>query len=227
MPTLPELRDHVTLLTFDCYGTLIDWEAGMRSALQPLAAGAKSSLDEIIRDYIRIEASVEQQGYRRYREVQAATLRELGKLHRFRVSDGQAYVLAESLPTWAPFPDTVEALARLRTRYRLGVLSNIDRDLFAASRQLLQTEFDLVITAEDVQAYKPAAPHFLHLLRSGLARREHVLHVAQSLFHDGRPAQELGLHFAWIDRYGQKDPQGVRMAAALPNLASFAEELGV
>jgi 2-haloacid dehalogenase len=227
MPGPASLRDSIQLLTFDCYGTLIDWEAGIHAAIEPLAQRAKVPPAELIQAYIRIEASFEQQPYRRYRVIQAATVRELGKVFRFPVSDVDAEALSASLPQWQPFPDTVDALKRLKTRYALGILSNIDRDLLAASRRLLDVEFDLIVTAEDVASYKPALPHFLKMLSSGLAPRDRVLHVAQSLFHDGRPAQELGLSYVWIDRYGQRDRLGVPMLAAYPDLASLADELGV
>ena len=131
--------------------------------------------------------------------------------------------LAESLPDWPTFPDTNGALARLKGRYRLGVLSNVDRDLFAATTRKLNVQFDLAVTAQDVRAYKPADAHFERLLTS-YGPREEVLHVAQSLFHDGVPAGELSIPFVWINRYGETNETQVRPLATYPDLRSFADE---
>lgn len=224
MSDIQQLASRFELLTFDCYGTLIDWEAGIRQVLRQLGV-PQNALDAVCQAYVRNEAAVEQQGYRPYREVQAAVLRLLSRDFDFRVSDDQSGLLSACLPEWRPFADTNAALRRLQSRYRLGILSNIDRDLFAATQAHFDVNFDLVITAEDVQAYKPAHPHFLRMIQQ-VGDRSRVLHVAQSLYHDGAPAAELGLNYVWINRYQGKRRGGVPMLEEFPDLVSLADALG-
>lgn len=225
MPQLRTLTDQVELITFDCYGTLIDWESGIRAALAEVGVPHRM-LNEVVDAYVRTEAAVEQQAYRPYREIQAATLRLLAGDFDFPLGPERANILAQQLPAWLPFPDTNAALKRLRTKYRLGILSNIDRDLLAATRVHFDVDFDPVVTAEDVRAYKPAHLHFLRVIQQ-YAERSRVLHVAQSLYHDGVPASELGLNYVWINRYGGRDRQGVPKVAEFADLASLADALGV
>jgi len=223
---IADIRDTISLLTFDCYGTLIDWETGIRQNLGGVFELGGAAGDDLIEAYIRTEASIEQQGYRSYREVQTETLRALAASFRLKLPAEKESALSLSLPDWPLFDDTNEALQRLKRRYQLGVLSNIDRDLFAGTCAHLDVEFDLVVTAEDVQSYKPAHPHFFRMLQLAPAEREGVLHVAQSLYHDARPAAELGLHYAWLNRYGQQRPDGVSLIGEFPTLAALADALG-
>ena len=199
MSELAELAPNLELITFDCYGTLIDWEAGIGGCQCDLGA-PENRHREIIEAYVRTEAAIEQQGYRPYREIlsaaQAGIVRDFG----LKISDTQHDALVRSLPTWRPFADTNEALKRLKQRFRLGILSNVDRDLFAETCQHFDVDFDLVVTAEDVESYKPAHPHFLQMLER-VGGPWHVLHVAQSLYHDAKPAAELKLNYVWINLY--------------------------
>ncbi len=227
MQTLAALRSDIELITFDCYGTLIDWAAGMRMAFARVPALARLDADQIIDAYIRTEASIEQQGYQTYREIQALTLRALAINYCFPLTNGEAYILADTLPHWPPFADTNDALRRLKSRYRLGVLSNIDRDLFARTQTHFAAAFDLVVTAEDVRSYKPGHLHFMRMLEQTRGGRDVVLHVAQSLYHDGRPASELRLPFAWINRYGDDRAADVPMLGEFASLADLADALGV
>ena len=226
MTALADITESVLLLTFDCYGTLIDWERGIRQTLDRLFGPADESREDLIEAYIRTEAAVEQQGYQSYRQVQAQTLRALAASYRLDLPPQDEDALSEALPDWPPFADTNDALRRLKSRYQLGVLSNIDRDLLARTGAHFDVAFDLVVTAEDVHAYKPAHPHFIRLLQQAPDGRPGVLHVAQSLYHDGRPTAELGINYVWINRYHQKRPDDVPMVAEFATLSALAEALG-
>ncbi len=223
--------DRFDVLTFDCYGTLIDWEAGilagLRAILGPLGIDADD--DDLLERYARAEAATEAGGYLRYREVLArsseAVCRELG------VTPGPAELAAfgGSVGDWPAFPDSVEALARLHERFRLAVITNCDDDLFAASNRRLGVIFDHVITAEQVGSYKPDSRGFEVAFERIGVPRDRILHVAQSLFHDHVPAKRLGMTTVWIDRrHGRAGTGATPPAEAVPNLAvpsmaAFAE----
>jgi 2-haloacid dehalogenase len=190
-------------LTFDCYGTLIDWESGILSAIRPVVQrhGCNLGDAEILRLYGELEP-VEQKPYRRYREVLAKVMRALGQRLGFAVSDQEAQSLPESLKEWLPFPDSTAALARLGARYKLAIISNTDDEFFASSSRHLGIRFDEVVTAEQAKAYKPSLEPFrLALSRLGLTRNE-VLHVGQSIYHDVIPAKSLGLATVLVVRRG-------------------------
>lgn len=218
-------------LTFDSYGTLIDWEAGLLAALRPIASahGIDTADEELLERYARHEAAAEAGPYLRYRDVLATSLARLLRELGAEPTALEAEVFGASVADWPPFPDSPAALARLKERFRLGVITNCDDDLFAASNARLGVEFDWVITAEQVGAYKPSQRIFeVAFERLGLPR-ERILHVAQSLFHDHVPAGQLGLTSVWIDRRhdrsgaGATPPADARPDATFPDLASFAE----
>lgn len=193
-------------LSFDCYGTLIDWEAGIAAVLAPWAReqGLDLSDEDLLLAYADNEAAVENETPAAlYPDVLAAALRRTGERLQRPVSEEWARRLGTSVPDWPAFPDSADALARLATHYQLIILSNVHRDGFAASNQRLHGEFAAVITAEDVRAYKPAENHFRALDNTlpklGVDRTE-LLHVAQSLFHDHVPAKREGLPSVWINR---------------------------
>lgn len=218
---MPKTYDFVT---FDCYGTLIDWESGIREAF--LAAGRSQGirLDEatILPAYASVEPVVERERYRRYRDVLAETARRVANSLGWRVSyDG---FLGDSLPSWRPFPDTNRALERLRgAGIRLGILSNTDDDLLAATRKHFTVDFDLIVTAQEVGSYKPAPMHFLAARhRLGDAR---WLHAAQSNMHDIVPTNALGIPNAWINRKGERALAGGKPAMEFRDLAEFADAL--
>jgi len=193
------------LISFDCYGTLIDWERGLTGFFQPLlqAKGIQASGSDVLAAYSEMEPLQQSSPYRLYREVLRGVVFAFGQRFGFQPSSDEADGLAESLKTWEPFPDTVPALRRLARNHRLAILSNIDRDLFAATARRLEVPFDLVITAEEVRSYKPARPHFETLLaRSGLATAAH-LHAAESLYHDIAPARALWIPCVWVRRSAQ------------------------
>ncbi len=219
------------LLTFDCYGTLIDWEQGILGALRPLLA-AKGKLlrdEEILETYAQLEAQAERGEYRPYREILQSVVLGLGLRWGFKVSPAEAESLPNSLAEWPPFPDTVGALRRLKSRYQLAILSNTDDDLFALTAKRLEVPFDHVITAQQARSYKPSPNNFQTMLARVNLPREKILHVAQSLFHDVAPARSLGLTTVWVNRRalkpgpGATPPADARPDFEVPDLGSLAE----
>lgn len=189
------------VITFDCYGTLIDWRSGIVSAFQRAAReyGIELNAKDVLREYSRIEPVVERERYRLYRDVLAETACRVARAVGWRLAFERASFLAESLPSWQPFPDTNPALERLRRAgYRLGILSNTDDDLLAATRRHLKVGFDLIITAQQVKSYKPGLPHF-QSARQWIGDAE-WLHAAQSNFHDIVPTNAIGVPNAWVNR---------------------------
>jgi 2-haloacid dehalogenase len=220
----------VDALTFDCYGTLIDWETGLAAAFRPVleAHGVQAGDEELLVRYGRHEAQAEAGPYLRYRDVLAAGLRGVAGELGFEPRPEEVAAFSASVADWPAFPDSAEALRRLHERFRLGVITNCDDDLFAASNRLLGVDFDCVVTAEQAGAYKPSERGFhLAFERLGLPR-ERILHVAQSLYHDHVPAKRLGLTSVWIDRRhgregaGATPPAEAAPAATFPDMASFA-----
>ena len=212
------------VLTFDCYGTLIDWETGLAERLDDLVGGER---EDMLARYARHEAEAEAGPYLTYREVVAAGLRGVAAELGAEPSEEQVAAFADSVGDWPPFPDSAGALARLKERFKLGVITNCDDDLFARSNQRLGVEFDWVITAQQVRAYKPSERGFeVAFERIGLPR-ERILHVAQSLFHDHRTAKRLGLSTVWIDRRHGRAGSGATLPAeatpdaTFPDMASF------
>ncbi len=215
------------LLTFDCYGTLIDWVGGIRRAVSAVAARAGLRLDPeaLNAAYMRIEPQAQRPPWRPYREVLVDVLYLLGRELGFAVAPADASALADSLPDWPPFSDTNAALARLKQRCRLGILSNIDRDLITQTVRHFSVDFDRIVTAEDVRAYKPCLAHFLRLRETENPAPGAWLHVAQSLFHDIAPCNELGIPCVWINRQAERNDTGPKPSAEFPDLASFADWL--
>jgi 2-haloacid dehalogenase len=219
------------IVTFDCYGTLIDWEAGILGALRPIlsAHGAHLADAELLRWYGDIESQLESGAYRPYKEILRAVVRGFGDRLGFVATSGEEQSLAKSLPRWAPFADTVAALRRLQTKFKLGILSNVDDDLFSATAPWLEVHFDHVITAAQAHAYKPS----LEVFRLALSRielpPEGWLHAAQSLYHDVIPARSLGISTAWVNRpslrpgAGAAKPASANPDATVTGLAELAD----
>ena len=214
------------VLTFDCYGTLIDWERGLGDAFEAAARADGIELDRstALEAYQAIEPVVQAEAYRRYREVLALAARRVAERVGWRLGPGREQFLPDSLPSWPPFGDTNPALRRLADAgYRLAILSNVDDDLLAATRRHLAVEFDLVVTAQQVGAYKPAPAHFeAARKRIGDAR---WLHIAQSYFHDIVPARRLGIASAWINRKHDRPTGPERPDAEFSTLAEAADWL--
>lgn len=191
-----------THLTFDCYGTLIDWETGILNALRPVFAdhGVSVPEEEILQEYVRLEADLETGPFRPYREVLRGVVAGMGAAFGFIPSEADLEALPASVGTWPPFPDTIAALKQLSSRYRLVILSNVDNDLFEGTREQLEVEFSEVITAEQVGSYKPHPAHFHEAFgRLGVGPGK-ILHVAQSVYHDHVPARALGIRSVWVKR---------------------------
>ncbi|MGZ7042633.1 MAG: HAD family hydrolase [Thermoanaerobaculia bacterium] len=213
-------------ITFDCYGTLIDWESGIRDAFRSAAAadGVDLDGDAILRAYAAIEPVVENEMYRRYRDVLQETASRVAHFLGWPIETQRAIFLAESLPSWPPFADTNAALKRLdKAGYQLGILSNCDDDLLAATRQHFTVDFKPVITAQQVHSYKPAPGHFI-------TARERIagapwLHAAQSNFHDIIPTNSLGISNAWINRKHERALAGGVPGREFADLKGLADWL--
>ncbi|MBI4012223.1 MAG: haloacid dehalogenase [Candidatus Rokubacteria bacterium] len=198
-----------SVLTFDCYGTLIDWEGGIATAFERAARAAGVRVDRraVLAAYHQVEPAVQGEAYRRYRDVLGETARRVAGRLGWTLDPAGAGFLADSLADWPPFPDTDPALARLAgAGYRLGILSNVDDDLLAATRRHFTVTFEFCVTAQQVGAYKPARPHFARGRELVGGRR--WLHAAQSWFHDVAPARALGIPVAWINRKGERAGEG-------------------
>jgi 2-haloacid dehalogenase len=218
-------------LTFDTYGTLIDWERGILDALQPVLAfhDVDATDDDLLASYARHEAVLEAGPYRTYREVLAAAVRGVCADLGIEPTEAAVADFAASVGEWPAFPDTAAALRRLAQRFRLGVITNCDDDLFAASNRRLGVTFDWIVTAQQARGYKPRIANFEYAFSRIDVPRERILHVAQSLYHDHVPAKSLGMTTVWIDRRcgkegsGATPPATARPDLALPDMRSFAE----
>lgn len=208
------------VLTFDCYGTLIDWESGILTAIRPVLSAHNINLSEeaILKLYSEFESKQEQGEYIKYREVLRRVVQEFGERLNFAPSPAEVDSLANSLRNWQPFPDTVEALKILKDKFKLAIISNVDDDLFAFTAKRLYVEFDWIITAEQVKSYKPSLNNFNQAIaRMGLPL-EKILHVAGSVYHDIVPANSLGLSTVWVNRRGSKKSGAAPSASGQPDL---------
>jgi 2-haloacid dehalogenase len=222
------------VLTFDCYGTIIDWESGIFSALRPVLAAHDTNISDaaLLELYSELELSAEQAEYLRYRDVLQSVVRGFGERLGFLPTDAEVRSLPESLANWQPFPDTVAALRKLKSRYQLAVLSNVDDDLLATSAPKLGVAFDNIITAQQAGCYKPCMRMFkLAEDRIGV-NREQWLHVGQSIYHDVIPAQSLGIATVWVNRRSPRPGAGAAKAAVakpdleVPDLQTLAKMAG-
>ena len=213
--------DRFDVLTFDCYGTLIDWEAGILAALRPVLAahGVEAPDEAALEAFARHEAEIEAGPYRPYRDVLGGVLTAILGHFDETATPEEVAAFGGSVTTWPAFPDSAAALARLHDRFTLGVITNCDDDLFGASEQRLGQTFDWVVTAQQARRYKPNPRGFeLMFERVGLPPAR-ILHVAQSLYHDHVPAKRLGLSTVWVDRRGGQPGSGATPpATAMPDL---------
>jgi len=218
-------------LTFDCYGTLIDWEAGIATAVQDVLEprGVVAADDELLERYAGFEAAAEGGEYLRYREVLARSLRGVCGTYGYEPTDDEVARFSQSVGDWPAFEDAGTSLARLAQRFKLGVITNCDDDLFARSNERLGASFDWIVTAQQVGSYKPSLRNFEAAFATIDVPRERILHVAQSLFHDHVPAKRLGMTSVWIDRRHDRPGSGATPPATavpdltFPDLASFAD----
>ena len=211
-------------LTFDCFGTLIDWRHGIQTTGELLFPGRGAAFLDA---YIGIEAEVESEGsFKRYRAVLAEAARRAARQIGADLKADDATALVSTIPHWPPFGDVGPALAELRREgWRFALLTNCDRDIIALTQRRLPANFDAVVTAEDVSAYKPDPAHFRLFQSTFGSSADTWIHVAQSYFHDIRPAHELGIRRIWVNRQGETSDPSLADAvigglAELPNAVS-------
>ena len=219
-----------SFLSFDVYGTLIDWETGIVQALRPILEqyGLDWSDNQILDAFAANESIAQQSPYSTYRDVLAEVLERIGAEHNVRPTTDDLLAFSSSVPDWPAFPDSAESLAILKQHFKLAVITNSDDDLFAQSNRKLGVEFDVIVTAEQAGVYKPdLRPFHMTIDRVG-GDPSTLLHVAQSMFHDHEPAKKLGLTTVWINRRHDKPGLGATPPATatpdleLPNLRSLA-----
>ncbi|HLB91014.1 MAG TPA: HAD-IA family hydrolase [Terriglobales bacterium] len=219
-----------TTISFDCYGTLIDWEAGILPTLRRVLANHGQSLPDagILELYGEFEARAESGSYQSYKDVLESVVRGFAERFHFTATSAEICSLHESVPAWPPFLDTVVALRQLQLRYKLAVISNIDDDLFAQTRKHLGVEFDNVITAQWARSYKPSLNNFQIALRTLAISPSQLLHAGQSVYHDVVPAASLGISTVWVNRISARPGVGAVRASIgkpdleVPDLASLA-----
>jgi 2-haloacid dehalogenase len=219
-------------ISFDCYGTLIDWETGILGYLQPLLfrKGRTLTDEQVLAHYSEFEPREQSGEYRSYREVLASVVLDFARELNFAATEAEVIGLADTIQTWQPFGETVPTLRRLQERLPLAILSNIDDDLFAHSAQNLQVKFECVVTAQQARGYKPSLKNFALLLEKLAIPPSRLLHVAESLYHDVRPATSLGIATVWVNRRQGKAAAAskfveVRADLEVPNLTTLAGSL--
>jgi 2-haloacid dehalogenase len=204
-----------SVLTFDCYGTMIDWESGIFGALRPILAAHNKQVSDadLLALYADLELEAEQKDFQNYRQVLQSIVRGFGERLGFRPTDAQARSLPDSIANWLPFSDTVASLRKLKSRYKLAVISNIDDDLFASTAPKLGVSFDHVITAQQARCYKPGMKIFQAAKEKIGASTDAWLHVGQSIYHDVIPAKSLGIATVWVNRPSPRAGAGATKAA--------------
>jgi 2-haloacid dehalogenase len=223
------------VLTFDCYGTLIDWETGILDTLRPIFAAHRiaPAPDAALELYGELETAAERGAYHEYKTVLRMVLEGMGNRLGFTPTPEELQRFSTSVKDWPAFPDSPAALQALHRKYRLAIVSNIDDDLFAFSARRLQVKFDWIVTAQQAKSYKPSLNNFrLAFERIGVPQKR-ILHVAQSLFHDITPANTLGLSTVWVNRRHDKEGSGATPAAQarpdleVPDLRTLAAQIGL
>lgn len=236
------------VLSFDCYGTLIDWESGILNALKGILLSHNLDIDEnsilvgqnldlsddkLLEMFAQEESVHQANCYSKYREILRKVTQSLGQRLNFEPIESELNALAESIQNWELFPDTVEALHALKKRYKLTIISNIDDDLFAYTAKKIKVDFDWIITAEEVQSYKPSLQNFeFAIQRMGIVP-DKLLHVAQSIYHDIVPAKSMGLAAVWVNRRQGKEGFGATVAASgtpdleVPDLKTLVSIMGL
>ncbi len=223
----------IDVISFDCYGTLIDWESGILEALAAFRSeyGVRATDDQILEQYAALESVMESGEYHLYKDVLRGVMRGFARRAPVPEERVDMDVIVKSLPSWRPFPDTVESLRRLKKHCRLAVISNTDDDLFAQTAKSLEVPFDFVVTAEQVGAYKPSTRNFIRAHEVFGIEKENWLHAAQSRFHDVAPARSLGIATVWVNRRAGKNGQGATTTSnavpdlEVPNLRTLADRV--
>ncbi|MGD1712771.1 haloacid dehalogenase type II [Dapis sp. BLCC M172] len=204
------------ILSFDCYGTLIDWESGIIPVLNNLVANHQLDITEaeLLEMFAKFESEAEAGEYKKYREVLKQVIHKISQELNFQPTESELNSLSESIKNWLPFPDTIAALQKLKEKYQLAIISNIDDELFADSAKHLQVEFDFVITAAQVKSYKPSKNNFEVAIKKMAISPEKLLHIAQSIYHDIVPAKAMGLSTIWVNRRQGKEGFGATLPAS-------------
>jgi len=227
--------DQFEVLTFDCYGTLIEWETGIWEALRPVLAAHQVSLQpgQALELYGALESTAEAGAYQEYKTILRMVLEGFGARLGFTPSTAELQNFSTCVKDWPAFPDSPSALQALHKKYKLAIISNVDDDLFAFSEEKLQVKFDWIITARQARSYKPSLNNFIVAFeRIGIPPGK-ILHVAQSLFHDIVPAKQLGLSCVWINRrygkagFGATPPAQAQPDLETPDLQSLAHLAGL
>lgn len=224
------------VVSFDCYGTLIDWERGILPALKQLLSNREIDFSEdgILEIFAELESALENQNnpYIRYQSILQEIVKKFGKKFNFAPTETEINCLVDSVKNWQPFPDTVAALEALKQKYKLAVISNIDDDLFAETAKHLKVELDWLITAEQVRSYKPSTLNFEIALETMGISTDKLLHVAQSIYHDIVPAASMGISTVWVNRRHDKTGFGATLPASgqpdleVPDLKTLVEMIG-
>ena len=211
-------------LTFDCFGTLIDWRHGIQTTGELLFPGHGA---QFLHAYITLEADVESEGtFKRYRAVLTETMRRAARQLDLELKPDDATALVSTIPYWPPFGDVGPALAQLRKKgWKFALLTNCDRDIIALTQRRLPASFDAVVTAEDVSAYKPSPAHFRLFQSTFGSSAGEWIHVAQSYFHDIRPTHELGISRIWVNRQGERDDPSIA-DAVIGGLSQLPDAVG-
>lgn len=214
-----------THLTFDCYGTLIDWRSGIERELTRAVGRIELSGQQLLAAYVEAE-KVQESSYKKYREVLRGSALSLSTAIGVEVTDAAAREFAGSVPRWPAFPDSASFLREMGKRgFRRYILSNVDDDLLEETVKRQGLELDGFVTAEEVGSYKPNPAHWVRFMQKTGARREEVLHCAQSLYHDIFPTQTMGMASAWVNRYGERLGPGIQPTFICDNLVDLASSI--
>src|SRR5208337_575061 len=221
------MKDKFPCVTFDCYGTLIDWESGIKNTIRTILddKGVKGDIEQLFRTREDLEFDLIQSEYREYREILALSLKETFVQFQLPYSNSDGERLAESVPDWPVFSDTVKSLVRIGRVSRVCIISNIDKDIIARTRDRLGVRFDLIVTAQEARSYKPSIRPFQLALEKLKVRSSEVLHVSSGFRYDIPPARQLGFNTAWVNRKREKAPVGFSADYEFSNLVELADFL--
>jgi 2-haloacid dehalogenase len=197
----------IRLLSFDCYGTLIDWKESVLNILESFFKDTplRFSREELFRTFLNADRKMISNSNLPYREILAQVIELMAEDLRFSIDPASRYLLSDRFAEWKPFPDTVQSLKQLKEKFQLAIISNVDDELFSISNKLLEVEFDFIVTAQQLESYKPDHRNFQKALEIFNIGKEEHLHVAQSVYHDIVPANQLGLNKVWVNRYAEPE----------------------
>ena len=221
------MKNKFSCLTFDCYGTLVDWESGIKKTIKTILddKGVNGNVEQLFRTREDLEFDLIQSEYRGYREILALSLKETFLQFQVPFSNRDGERLADSVPDWPVFPDTVKSLRRLCRMSKVCIISNIDKDIIERTRDRIGVRFDLIITAQEARSYKPSIRPFQLALEKLKVRSSEVLHVSSGFRYDIPPAHQMGFKTAWVNRKGEKAPVGFSADYEFSNLIELADFL--